>query len=116
VEEKKPVIEKKAPEFKERKKESKFDQLTENKSKTQLDSQTSKNRLRLSIGKDAGVTAGQVREAILGETGVPESFIGKVDLQAKHTTVEIPADKANAVMSKMKRANIAGKRVKAKLV
>ena len=116
VKEKITVTEKKAPEFKERKKESKFAQLTENKDKASVDSKTPKNRLRISIGKDAGVTAGQVRDAVLGETGVPESFIGKVDLQAKHTTIEIAADKANAVMSKMKRANIAGKRVKAKLV
>lgn len=116
VKETKPASDKKALEFKERTKESKFDKLTENKSKNQSDTQTSKNRLRLSIGKDAGITAGQVRDAVLGETGVPESIIGKVDLQAKHTTIEIAADKANAVMSKMKRANIAGKRVKAKLV
>ena len=77
---------------------------------------SSKSRLRISIGKDAGVTADQVRQAVLGETGVPEGTLGKVELQAKHTTIEIAAEKANAVMSKMKRANIAGKRVKAKLV
>ena len=106
--------EKKAPELKQHKKASKFSLRSENKSSD--DSQDSKNQLRLNIGKDAGVTADQIREAILGETGVPESIIGKVKLQAKHVTIDIAAEKANAVMSKMKRANIAGKRVKAKLV
>ena len=106
--------EKKTPELKPHKKASKFSLRSENKSSD--DSQDSKNQLRLNIGKDAGVTADQIREAILGETGVPESIIGKVKLQAKHVTIDIAAEKANAVMSKMKRANIAGKRVKAKLV
>ena len=106
--------EKKTPELKQHKKASKFSLRSENKSSD--DSQDSKNQLRLNIGKDAGVTADQIREAILGETGVPESIIGKVKLQAKHVTIDIAAEKANAVMSKMKRANIAGKRVKAKLV
>jgi hypothetical protein len=104
----------KAPELKKHKKASKFSLPVENKSSG--DSPDSKNQLRLNIGKDAGVTADQIREAILGETGVPESIIGKVELQAKHSTIDIAAEKANAVMSKMKRANIAGKRVKAKLV
>ncbi|MDA7559299.1 DEAD/DEAH box helicase [bacterium] len=106
--------EKKTPELKKHKKASKFSSPDENKSSD--DSPDSRNQLRLNIGKDAGVTADQIREAILGETGVPESIIGKVELQAKHATIAIAAEKANAVMSKMKRANIAGKRVKAKLV
>ena len=104
----------KTPEPKKHKKASKFSLPDENKSSD--DSPDSRNQLRLNIGKDAGVTADQIREAILGETGVPESIIGKVELQAKHATIAIAAEKANAVMSKMKRANIAGKRVKAKLV
>jgi len=106
--------EKKTPELRKHKKASKFSLPDENKSSD--DSPDSRNRLRLNIGKDAGVTADQIREAILGETGVPESIIGKVELQAKHATIDIASEKANAVMSKMKRANIAGKRVKAKLV
>ena len=106
--------EKKTTELKKHKKTSKFSLPDENKSSD--GSQDSRNQLRLNIGKDAGVTADQIRDAILGETGVPESIIGKVELQAKHATIDIAAEKANAVMSKMKRANIAGKRVKAKLV
>ena len=73
-------------------------------------------KLRLSIGKEAGVTPGKLREAILGETGLPASSLGQVDVQAKHATIEISSDQAKSAVTKMKRANIAGKRVKAKLM
>ncbi len=74
------------------------------------------SRLRISIGKESGVTAGKLRDAILGETGLPASSLGSVDIQAKHATVEISSDQAKSAVTKMKRASIAGKRVKAKLV
>ncbi len=97
-------------------KESELPKSLRPKTKTTDSSKTTRNKLRLSIGKDAGITPSQLRKAILGETGVPDSLIGKIELQAKYATIELPADKANAVMSKMKRAHIAGKRVKARLV
>ncbi|MDB4665423.1 DbpA RNA binding domain-containing protein, partial [Verrucomicrobia bacterium] len=75
-----------------------------------------RSQLRLSIGKEAGVTAGQLRQVILGETALPESSLGKVDLQAKYTTIEIFSDQASVAAKKMKRVTIVGKRVKAKLV
>ncbi len=73
-------------------------------------------KLRLSIGKEAGVTPSKLREAILGETGLPASSLGKVEVQDKHATIEISSDQAKSAVTKMKRANIAGKRVKAKLL
>ena len=73
-------------------------------------------RLRLNIGKESGVTTGNLRDAIMGETGLPSNALGKVDVQAKFATVEISADQARSAVSKMKRANIGGKRVKATLL
>ena len=73
-------------------------------------------KLRLSIGKESGVTSGTLRKAVLGETGLPAEALGNVVIQAKHATIEISPDQAKAVVANMKRANIGGKRVKASLV
>lgn len=73
-------------------------------------------RFRLSIGKEAGISAEQLREAIFKLTGVPENALGKIDVQAKGSTVEVSSDQAEWTAMKMKRALIAGKRVKAKLM
>ncbi|MDA7645268.1 DbpA RNA binding domain-containing protein, partial [bacterium] len=73
-------------------------------------------RLRLNIGAESGVTTGNLRDAILGETGLSSDALGKVDVQAKFATVEISSDQARSAVTKMKRASIGGKRVKAILL
>jgi ATP-dependent RNA helicase DeaD len=73
-------------------------------------------RLRLNIGKESGVTTGKLRDAVLGETGLPSDALGKVDVQAKFATIEISSEEARSAVTKMKRASIGGKRVKAILL
>jgi hypothetical protein len=73
-------------------------------------------RLRLNIGTESGVTTGNLRDAILGETGLPSDALGKVDVQAKFATIEISSEQAKSAVTKMKRASIGGKRVKAILI
>ena len=75
-----------------------------------------RTRLRLGIGREAGVTEGQIRDAVLGETGISAGSVGRVELQDRFSVVEVSSEQARSALTKIKRANIAGKRVKAKLL
>lgn len=72
-------------------------------------------RLHMNLGATAGLAPADYVNAIMGETGLPAKVIGKVDLRDRHAFVEVAAEHANAVISKLNRAGIAGRRVKVKV-
>jgi ATP-dependent RNA helicase DeaD len=69
----------------------------------------------LNAGESTGVKAADVVNAIMGETGLPAKIVGKVDVREKHAFVEVTAEHANAIITKLNRAGIAGRKVKLKL-
>lgn len=69
----------------------------------------------MNLGATAGLAPADYVNAIMGETGLPAKVIGKVDLRDRHAFVEVAAEHANAVISKLNRAGIAGRRVKVKV-
>ncbi len=72
-------------------------------------------RLYLNLGIEHGLTAGDVVGAILGETGLPAKNVGVIDLRQRHTFVDIASENANAILAKLNRAQIKGRKVKMKL-
>jgi ATP-dependent RNA helicase DeaD len=62
-----------------------------------------------------GVKPGDVVGAILGETGLPAKTVGVVDIRERHLFVDVAAEHANAIISKMNRAQIKGRRLKVKV-
>lgn len=71
-------------------------------------------RLWMSVGEEMGVTREDIARAIMGETGLPASILGHVDIRDRHLFVDVPAEHANAITSKLKRSNIKGHRLKVK--
>ena len=71
-------------------------------------------RLHVNVGTLAGLGASDLVNAIMGETGLPAKVIGTVDLRDKHAFVEVAAEHANAIVAKLNRAGIAGRKVKVK--
>lgn len=71
-------------------------------------------RLHINVGESHGVQPGDIITAIAGETGLPTKVVGKVDIRENHLFVEVAAPHANAILSKLKRTQIRGKRVKVK--
>ena len=69
----------------------------------------------MSVGTEQGVATGDVVGAILGETGLPSKVVGTVDLRERHLFVDVAAEHANAILSKLNRTRIKGNRVKAKI-
>jgi ATP-dependent RNA helicase DeaD len=71
-------------------------------------------RLHMNIGEAMGVTVQEVTMAILGETGLPEKTVGKVDLRERHLFVDVKSEHAKAIIAKINRTRIHGNRVKVK--
>ena len=72
-------------------------------------------RLFMSVGEQMGVTPGDVVGAILGETGLPASTVGVVDIRDRHLFVDVAAEHANSIITKLNRSNIKGNRLKVKI-
>ena len=71
-------------------------------------------RLHVNVGATAGLGAADVVNAIMGETGLPAKVISTVDLREKHLFVDVAAEHAPAIVAKLNRAGIAGRKVKVK--
>ena len=61
------------------------------------------------------VVPGDVVGAILGETGLPAKVVGAVDIRERHLFVDVASEHANAIVSKLKRAQIKGRPLKVKV-
>ncbi|MGZ5567199.1 MAG: DbpA RNA binding domain-containing protein, partial [Limisphaerales bacterium] len=62
-----------------------------------------------------GVEKGDVVGAILGETGLPGTTVGTVDLRERHVFVDVAKEHANAIISKLNRTQIKGHKLKVKV-
>lgn len=72
-------------------------------------------RLHLNVGAEMGVGPGDIVGAIAGETGLPASIVGRVDIRERHLFVEVAEAHANVVRSRLSRTTIRGHHVKAKV-
>jgi ATP-dependent RNA helicase DeaD len=72
-------------------------------------------RVYVNVGAEMGVSADDVVGTILGETGLPREVVGAVDLRERHVFVDVAAEHANAILSKLNRAQIKGRKAKAKV-
>ncbi len=72
-------------------------------------------RLWISAGEEQGATTDSIRTFILGTTGEPAASLGRIDIRERHTFVEVPGDRAASFVSRLKRAEFGGKRIKAKV-
>lgn len=69
-------------------------------------------RLFINIGRNQGVRPGSIVGAIAGESGIPGKLIGSIDMHNEFTFVDVPADRAKAVLRAMQNVKIRGKAVR----
>ncbi len=70
-------------------------------------------RLFLNIGSRQGVRPADVVRTIAGETGMPGSAVGAIDIHEDYTFVEVPRDLAGDAIAAIRRTRIAGRPVNA---
>jgi ATP-dependent RNA helicase DeaD len=74
-----------------------------------------KTRLYVNTGAEMGVSEGDIVGTILGETGLPRTAVGAVDIRERHLFVDVAAEHANSIISKLNRAQIKGRKAKVKV-
>ncbi len=62
-----------------------------------------------------GIKPIDVVNAIAGETGLPGKVVGTVDVRERHLFVDVASEHANAIIAKLKRAQIKGHNLKVKI-
>jgi ATP-dependent RNA helicase DeaD len=72
-------------------------------------------RLYVNAGAEMGVSEGDIVGTILGETGLPRTVVGAVDIRERHLFVDVAAGHANSIISKLNRAQIKGRKAKVKV-
>ena len=72
-------------------------------------------RLILRVGEEMHITPNHVVRTILGETGLPPSTVGTVDIRARHLFVDVDTEHAGQIIQKLNRTRINGHPLKAKL-
>lgn len=72
-------------------------------------------RIYLNVGKREGAGPGDVVGAITGETGAAGAQVGKIDIRATHTLVEIDSQIVDRVLRELEGARIKGVEVEPRL-
>ncbi|MBA4146898.1 MAG: DEAD/DEAH box helicase [Verrucomicrobia bacterium] len=72
-------------------------------------------RLHMNIGEELGFRPADVVSIIMGETGVPAKHIGTIDMREKHLFVNVTAEHAKAIVSKLNRAQVKNQKLKVKV-
>ena len=72
-------------------------------------------RLHINVGEEMGVTASDLSQAIAGATGLPASVVGPFDIRERHAFVAVAAEHANAIISKLNRSQVRGRKLKVKV-
>lgn len=72
-------------------------------------------RLWMSLGSAHQIRPADIVTAISGETGLPAKVVGTVDIREKHLFVDVDQENANIIVSRLKRAQIKGHKVKVKV-
>ncbi len=68
-------------------------------------------RLVVNIGFNEKISPSNIVGAFAGESGIPGNVLGQIQIENKHTFVDVPKEYANVVLDKMAGAQIKGKRV-----
>ncbi len=75
------------------------------------DADVNSERFRIDVGLDHGVKAGNIVGAIANEAGLDSQYIGRIDLQADHSFVDLPTGMPDNVFHELKKAWVCGQRL-----
>lgn len=67
---------------------------------------------RLEVGRADGATAKNIMGAIANEAGLDSSFIGRIELDEHHSTIELPSGMPKDLLNYLKKVWIVGKQIR----
>ena len=68
-------------------------------------------RFRLEVGRDHGADAKQIIGAIANEAGLDSQFIGKLEIHADHSTIELPEGMPKAIYKDLRKVWVSGRQL-----
>jgi ATP-dependent RNA helicase DeaD len=71
-----------------------------------------KETYRIAVGEVHGVKPGNIVGAIANEAGIQGVHIGRVDIRADHSFVDLPGGMPKAIFAKLQKARIAGRELR----
>jgi ATP-dependent RNA helicase DeaD len=84
------------------------------KPKERPQTQPFQKRLWMNIGAETGIVRDDIINMISGETGLPVTILGAVDIRERHLFVDVVAEYANGIIAKLNRSRIKGQKIKVK--
>jgi ATP-dependent RNA helicase DeaD len=69
------------------------------------------DRFRIEVGNMHGVAPGNIVGAIANETGLESRYIGRIDIQEDHSTVDLPKGMPNDLFAQLKSVRVAGQKL-----
>jgi len=72
-------------------------------------------RLWMNLGEESGVVPIDIVNTIAGETGLPGKTVGTVDIRERHLFVDVASEHANAIIAKLNRSNVKGRKLRVKV-
>jgi ATP-dependent RNA helicase DeaD len=72
-------------------------------------------RLFMNVGSEMGIVPEDVIRAVQGQTGLPATVVGAVDIRERHLFFDVALDHASSIIAKLNRARIKDHKIKVKI-
>jgi ATP-dependent RNA helicase DeaD len=72
-------------------------------------------RLHVNIGAEMGIGASDLAQAIAGQTGLPASVVGVVEIRDRYSFIDVASEQAKAIIAKLNRSQLKGRKLKVKV-
>jgi ATP-dependent RNA helicase DeaD len=69
----------------------------------------------MNLGREMGVAPADVVQAISGETGLPASVVGTIDIRDRHLFVDVASEHANTIIARLNRTRLKDHKLKLKV-
>jgi ATP-dependent RNA helicase DeaD len=66
---------------------------------------------RLEVGRDHGAGPGNIVGALINEAGITRNYVGRVEMAAEHSTVELPVGMPREIFAHLRNVWVAGRRL-----
>ena len=72
-------------------------------------------RIHINIGSSAGLLPKHIVGTVAGETGLPGKFIGRIEINERYATFDVPQETAAAVIDTLNKTRMIGRKITARL-
>ena len=72
-------------------------------------------RLHVNLGAEMGATPGSLAQTIAGQTGLPSTVLGTVEIRDRYSFIDVATEHAKAIVAKLNRSQLNGRKLRVKI-